>query len=1022
MEKLKILLLTLVFALSTIGVKAMDIFNYTANGREWRVYTIENEYGRWAVIVGVTEPASTCSGVLNFPDEVIDNNGRHFPVMSIGGDNIFSPVTKYTFEDYSLITEVNLPNSIKWINRKTFKNCTGLITVNIPSVEGIDSEAFDGCANLTHVNGAPKKIGDAAFRNCLNLSAVNTTNVEEFGNYAFFNDGAITSITFNPHLKKISGCAFSKTSITSLTIPADVIEIGGEAFEDCASLASINFEEGPTKGEAVIQYAAFRNCTSLTSLTIPGKFKTIDIGAFEGCTNLTELHLQSGLEEINDYAFKNCTALSGDLTIPETVKRIKEGAFENCPFGGTLTMKAQRQPAQPISFMSNPRCSSIFISDSRNGSKFSFNFSHIVLDGPEPSPLMYNADPNFSELRSIFRDNSIQSITINPSVKKLSAWALYKADLSNVSSFNIPATVEEIDTMAFCKVKFPSSTHLTIPSTVTKVKYYAFSESNITEFTIEAGGITEVSEGTCANCSNLSRVNLPEGITKIGDNAFYNTVSLTDVNFPMSLIEIGKGAFENCTSLTNILLPEGLKSVALRAFADCSSLTNITPLPSTITRIEDQAFANCPLQGDANEMIPSSLQYIGKEVFNSTGITGEAVFGHLKAPAEGDHSITLGNPFLKSRVYGLRMGTYDKYFNGCGGDVYTMIGQWDNFSGLLYIDTRDCTIQTADHLKGAPNTAYKFSRENGYDADTYPNFVSASVNTLVYLPSEVKFNDSALPAATFDQRFNTDENNDETGGDGSNFIMDGKCKQFFVKDGLPYRVPFPFTAQTARYSRTFNVTTGKAVSTLYLPYPTDLPAGMCAYTLVKKGLDAHGDKAFIFREVPLGTRLSANKPYLVRITDGQPHKLPVMRNVEVPVSPSVESAGQIGIETGDWKFYGTTEKIDNAAAYAKKAYYLNGNKWWAVQNGVENDYIAPFRCFVSSPTGAAASRSFVMVLDGDDDSNVTGINQLESDTEKDMHSGKYPFYSIDGKLMGKDYNKLERGQIYIVNGKKFYKF
>ena len=121
------------------------------------------------------------------------------------------------------------------------------------------------------------------------------------------------------------------------------------------------------------------------------------------------------------------------------------------------------------------------------------------------------------------------------------------------------------------------------------------------------------------------------------------------------------------------------------------------------------------------------------------------------------------------------------------------------------------------------------------------------------------------------------------------------------------------------------------------------------------------------------------------------------------------------------KFFGTTEKIDNAAAYEKKAYYLNGNKWWAVQNGVENDYIAPFRCFISSPTDAAASRSFLLVLEGDD-SNVTGIQQLEGETAKDIHSGKYPFYSIDGKLMGKDYNKLERGQIYIVNGKKFYKF
>ena len=90
------------------------------------------------------------------------------------------------------------------------------------------------------------------------------------------------------------------------------------------------------------------------------------------------------------------------------------------------------------------------------------------------------------------------------------------------------------------------------------------------------------------------------------------------------------------------------------------------------------------------------------------------------------------------------------------------------------------------------------------------------------------------------------------------------------------------------------------------------------------------------------------------------------------------------------------------------------------QNGVANDYIAPYRCFISSPTGATPAKSFFMVLD--DDNSATDVRHLESDTEADIKSGRYPFYSIDGKLMGTDYDALERGQMYIVNGKKFYKF
>ena len=147
-----------------------------------------------------------------------------------------------------------------------------------------------------------------------------------------------------------------------------------------------------------------------------------------------------------------------------------------------------------------------------------------------------------------------------------------------------------------------------------------------------------------------------------------------------------------------------------------------------------------------------------------------------------------------------------------------------------------------------------------------------------------------------------------------------------------------------------------------------------------------------------------------------------MQNVFVPVTPDIQSSAVEATADGDWKFYGTTEFIHNTVASTKKAYYLNGNKWWAVQNGVTNDYIAPYRCFIASPTGAVPAKSFLMVLDDEVDSTVTGIRQLEHNTEADIRSGRYTFYSIDGRQLGTDYNALERGQIYIVNGKKFYKF
>ncbi len=74
------------------------------------------------------------------------------------------------------------------------------------------------------------------------------------------------------------------------------------------------------------------------------------------------------------------------------------------------------------------------------------------------------------------------------------------------------------------------------------------------------------------------------------------------------------------------------------------------------------------------------------------------------------------------------------------------------------------------------------------------------------------------------------------------------------------------------------------------PYPTGLPDSLPAYALRFKGFDIDGSKAFHFQLLPAGICLEANRPYLLRITDGRSHRFPVMHNAEVPVTPNVETS------------------------------------------------------------------------------------------------------------------------------------
>ena len=657
------------------------------------------------------------------------------------------------------------------------------------------------------------------------------------------------------------------------------------------------------------------------------------------------------------------------------------------------------------------------------------SFKHIVFGGPAPTPLYaYNDKPRHSVLNST---PTIVSITFLPEVKKIAPYTFHNRQhvpsprLSKVQSLIIPEGVEEIGkkAFAFSDLAIPVS----IPTSVKKVGKSIFEHTNISKLTIPQGHLTEVPASIAKDCPNLTQVSIPSNITSLGSSCFSGCTALTNVQLPTGLKVIGNSAFFNCRTITSEPIPNTVTKIGDNAFSGCENLTDVLPFSTNIKCIGDEAFRGClKLTADAATLFPSSLDTLGSAVFiNCRGITGEAV---LPSPyhdvyhklMQGDHRFVT-NPVVGTGCYGIKMGPFANFFQPT--KTFNQLGDWKgyDYQTLLYIDARECTVALTNG-KNLPNTCYKFSRTPDLAEEDfiYCNFSNLAMNALVYLPSESAFQDASLPQKSFAERFEFDHEYpaDVYESNGENFIMGDKCQRFYVQDGLDYRVPIAFTAIEARCSRIFNNTAGLAVSTLYLPYPTDLPDGMKAYSLSFKGLDINGDKAFHFAPVPAGTRLEANHPYLIQITDGQSHRLPTMHNVEVPVSPNMEASAVMATSDADWKFYGTTERLDNAKAYDKKAYYLSGNKWWAIENGVENNFIAPFRCFITSPTGAVPAKSFIMVLE---DNTATSVNKLEKDTESDIQSGRYEFYSVDGLRMGKDYDKLQSGQIYIVNGKKFYK-
>ena len=136
----------------------------------------------------------------------------------------------------------------------------------------------------------------------------------------------LKEVVFNEGLQKIGLRAFqSCTSLTIVTLPSTVTEVGNTAFAGCTNLKEVIFNEGVQE----IGCYTFQCCPSLAIITLSSTVTVIGRYAFNQCTNLREVILNDGLQKIGDWAFSQCKFLT-IVKLPLTVNEVGAGAFNGC--------------------------------------------------------------------------------------------------------------------------------------------------------------------------------------------------------------------------------------------------------------------------------------------------------------------------------------------------------------------------------------------------------------------------------------------------------------------------------------------------------------------------------------------------------------------------------------------------------------------------------------------------------------------------------------------------------------------
>lgn len=241
-----------------------------------------------------------------------------------------------------LVKDLFLPEGLEVINPGIFYNCQ-LYSITIPStLRSIGKSAFvngylqsfilsdlqswcnveleDEGANplCTLQNSGTLWVNDEQIVSLKIPDGV--TNVNDY----VFHKAPIENITFSSSVQSIGEMSFSTTSLESVVIPENVIEIKRAAFESCSLLTSA---EILSPIDSLPDYLF--NLCALTNVILPETVTKIGECAFQS-NKFSEFNFHENITYIGDYAFNNCANLK-NLELPESLEYIGNAAFRGCP-------------------------------------------------------------------------------------------------------------------------------------------------------------------------------------------------------------------------------------------------------------------------------------------------------------------------------------------------------------------------------------------------------------------------------------------------------------------------------------------------------------------------------------------------------------------------------------------------------------------------------------------------------------------------------------------------------------------
>ncbi len=553
-------------------------------------------------------------------------------------------------------------NNLQIINQNAFENCDLQETIDLSAACVIADYAFAGNQNLKGVITSEEllSVGEYAFAGCKKLEDVTITATKvKYGPYAFTGCESLKSFRVDAAVLP-DGMFYECESLQSVTIGADVNEIGEFAFRD-TKISSFEIEQGnkaykvqtanyilsadestlvavaPTmSGEftaknigganvTALATGAFSHNNKITTVTLPQVTAVGDYG-FGSMESLTAVSLGK-LERIGEYAFFETSitevpALNKDQTIGRYAFAYTDVVEVNVPNDMVLPegIFAQCKSLQKVTVGDNVTVGNYAFNLDKDEGYTIHNY-----DDAETGEryFYYELSSALQELtigkNAVIGENgfsghaSIESVTLGEGAE-LQYMAFYNCsklqniDLSKVKSIGDYAFSGDVYYICLDE-------SMTVAAVGTD-GYYMYTYHAPALLSVDLASVTSIGEYAFTYCRAMTDVKLNENITEIPQFAFAGCISLQNINLD-KVVTLGEHAFMENEMLTSVDLSSA-ETIGKYAFVNAEQLANVKLNPNGVV-LDEGVFAYCvPLAQPENL---HAVTNVGDYAFAYTAIT-----------------------------------------------------------------------------------------------------------------------------------------------------------------------------------------------------------------------------------------------------------------------------------------------------------------------------------------------------------------------------------------------------------------